>query len=289
MTKTDADRAGGTTTLSARLFAPGSRLTWLAALLLLAVGAVWVLLTPEGILGKADAVGYAVCHRIAARSFTLPGGRPVPLCARCSGTFLGVLVGLLGPVLLFGRRRAGGFPRLGLMVVMLGMTAWWGFDGANSFAHLIPREGIPRLYEPTNFLRLTTGMFNGITLGGLILPVLNATLWAGATDEPVLGRWWELLALYGTGAALIAMVYSEVPVLLYPLAVLSAVGVVAILAAVMTVFVTTLLRRENRARTLADAVPLVLLGLTAALVMIGGIDAVRYAMFGTWDGFVPPA
>lgn len=253
MTKTDADRAGGTTTLSARLFAPGSRLTWLAALLLLAVGAVWVLLTPEGILGKADAVGYAVCHRIAARSFTLPGGRPVPLCARCSGTFLGVLVGLLGPVLLFGRRRAGGFPRLGLMVVMLGMTAWWGFDGANSFAHLIPREGIPRLYEP------------------------------------VLGRWWELLALYGTGAALIAMVYSEVPVLLYPLALLSAVGVVTILAAVMTVFVTTLLRRENRARTLADAVPLVLLGLTAALVMIGGIDAVRYAMFGTWDGFVPPA
>lgn len=289
MTGTDADRPRGGSPLATRLFAPGSRLTWIAVILLLAVGTVWVLLTPEGILGKADAAGYAVCHRIPERSFTLPGGRPVPLCARCSGTFLGVLVGLLGPSLLFGRRRAGGFPRLGMMIVMLGMTAWWGFDGANSFAHLIPREGLPRLYEPTNFLRLTTGMFHGITMGGLILPVLNATVWAGATDEPILDRWWELLALYGIGAALIAMVYSEIAVFLYPLALLSAVGVVAILAVVMTVFVTTVLGRENRARTLADAAPLVLLGLTAALVMIGGIDAVRYAMFGTWDGFVPPA
>ena len=26
---------------------------------------VWLILTPPGLLGKADAIGYAVCHRIA--------------------------------------------------------------------------------------------------------------------------------------------------------------------------------------------------------------------------------
>jgi hypothetical protein len=53
----------------------------LAALLI-----AWLSLTPPGLLGKADAVGYAVCHRIELRSFHLDG-RPLPLCARCSGMY----------------------------------------------------------------------------------------------------------------------------------------------------------------------------------------------------------
>ena len=55
---------------------------------------VWLFLTPEGLLGKADAVGYSVCHRISVRSFHI-GERPLPLCARCSGMFLGALLGLV--------------------------------------------------------------------------------------------------------------------------------------------------------------------------------------------------
>ncbi|HOA23173.1 MAG TPA: DUF2085 domain-containing protein [Aggregatilineales bacterium] len=265
--------------------APDSRLLWIAVVVLVVVLAVWLMLTPDGLLGKADAIGYAVCHRIDARSFHLPGGRAVPLCARCSGTFLGVMVGLFGPGVLFGRRRAAGFPPLPMIAVMLLATAWWGIDGANSFAHLLPGEGIPRLWEPTNFLRVTTGMFHGITMASLILPILNSTVWADATNEPTLDRWGQLGVLYGIGAVLIAMVYSELPVFLYPLAFLSAVGVVVILSATMTVIVTTLLGRENRARTVTEALPLFLLAVAATFVLIGGIDALRFAIFGSWDGF----
>ena len=273
---------------------PATTRSWLAygkGLVYFAVGLLllgWLLHTPPGLLGKADAVGYAVCHRIDARSFHLPGGRAVPLCARCSGMFLGVMLGLLGPGLLFGRRRAGGFPPLAMLAVMLGMTAWGGIDGANSFAHLLRGEGTPRLWQPTNFLRVTTGMLHGITMGTLILPVLNATLWADATGEPALGRWRELALLYVIGAALVAMVYSELPVFLYPLAFLSAVGVVVILSALMTVIVVTVLGRENTAHTLADALPMLLLGVAATFVLVGGIDALRFAMFGSWDGFAVP-
>src|SRR3972149_3375635 len=71
----------------------------LAAIALLGA---WLILTPEGVLGKADAIGYSVCHRIAERSFTI-AGRQMPLCARCTGMYLGMLTGLLFQ-LPYGRR-----------------------------------------------------------------------------------------------------------------------------------------------------------------------------------------
>ncbi|MCC6904853.1 MAG: DUF2085 domain-containing protein [Anaerolineae bacterium] len=275
--------------LARRLSDPSNTLLWIGLAALLLVLTVWLSFTPQGILGKADAVGYAVCHRISVRSFHFPDGRAVPLCARCSGTFLGVLVGLLAPGLLFGRRHAARFPKVALTIVLLLFSAWWAFDGANSFMHLLPESlRLPRLFEPNNFLRLTTGMLHGITMGSLILPIVNATLWADAADEPTVKSLWELLALVGIGAALVAMVYSEYWLFLYPLAVLSSIGVLSILGCIMTVMVATLLRRETQSRTLRDALPLILLGLAAALLMIAVIDAARLAVFGTWDGFVMP-
>lgn len=261
-------------------------LLWIGVVGLLIVLAVWVALTPGGLLGKADAVGYAVCHRIAVRSFAFPDGRALPLCARCSGTFLGVLIGLFGPGLVLGRRRMAAFPPLPILAVMLGMSALWAFDGANSFAHLITIPGVPLLYEPSNFLRLLTGTFHGITMGGLILPIVNSALWADASPAPTLERWWHLPALYAIGALTMALVLSGQGVFLYPLALLSAAGVVVNLAAIVLVFVVTVLHRENRARTLGDALPVLAISLALTFLAIGGIDAARYAAFGTWDGFI---
>ena len=66
--------------------------------LLISVGTVllivWWSHTPDGLLGKADAIGYAVCHRIDVRSFHL-GDRQIPVCARCTGQYLGAVAGLL--------------------------------------------------------------------------------------------------------------------------------------------------------------------------------------------------
>ena len=51
---------------------------------------LWLINTPPGLLGKSDAVGYAVCHRIPSHSFYF-GDRPFSLCARCTGQYLGFL------------------------------------------------------------------------------------------------------------------------------------------------------------------------------------------------------
>lgn len=243
--------------------------------------------TPGGILGKADAVGYAVCHRITVRSFAFPNGLQLPMCARCSGTFTGVLIGLLGPGLLFGRRRAAAFPPLRIMLFMLAFSAWWAFDGANSFTHLLPDElPIPHLFYPNNILRVTTGTFHGITLSSVILPIVNATLWTDAENIPTIETWPQVLALWGIGAAIILMFLSGWALFLYPLAVLSALGTVAILSATTMVMLISVIRHENRASTISEALPYLLLGLVLALVMIGGIDFMRFAVFGTWDGMV---
>lgn len=270
-----------------RLAPPNTFLMWFGLIALGVVLTAWTMLTPEGILGKADAVGYAVCHRIPERSFTLPDGRPVAMCARCTGTFLGVMIGLFVPGLVFRRRRAGNFPPIWMLIVLFGFSAWWAFDGANSFAHLLPTSPvIPRLFPPNNFLRVTTGTLHGLTMGSVILPVVNATLWADATDERTMDKPWHLLALVGMGTATIALVYSELPVFLYPASVLSAVGVVVILGAIASVVVATVLGIHNQALTIGDALPILIMGLVLVMMFVGLVDALRFSLFGTWDGFI---
>lgn len=260
--------------------------TLLAGLILLLVLAAFLWLTPAGLIGKADAVGYAVCHRITVRSFLFPDGRQLPMCARCSGTFVGVLIGLLGPALIFGRRRSAGFPPLPALGLMLAFSAWWAFDGANSFTWLLPDDlGIPRLFAPSNFLRVTTGMFHGVTMGGLVLPVVNAVLWKDANRSPIIENLWQLLGLYAFGITLIVAFLSGYPVFLYPLAILSGIGAISILSSAMLVLVVSFRHTENRALSVFDALPDLFLALTFALLMIGGIDAMRYAAFGSWGGF----
>jgi hypothetical protein len=172
-----------------------------------------------------------------------------------------------------------------ILIVLISASAVWAFDGANSFAHLLPYERIPRLYEPTNFLRLMTGMGHGITMGSLVLPVVNSTVWADAKNVPTLDRWWHLPVLYAIGLAVNGLILSHLGVFLYPLAILSAVGTLTILAAITSIMAAIFLRRENLAYTLRDALPVFLFGLAGAILLVGAIDLSRLAMFGTWDGF----
>ena len=262
-------------------------LRWISITLFLAALTLWVIFTPDGLLGKADAVGYAVCHRITIRSFLFPDGHQLPLCARCTGTFIGVLIGFLGPGLLFGRRRAAMFPPVWIMAIMICFSAIWAFDGLNSYTFLLGPQ-VPHLYVPSNPLRLTTGIGQGITMGSLLLPVLNSIIWADARAERTIQNGWQLLALLGIGGVVIAMTLSGLAVFLYPLAVLSALGVVTILSAINTVVAATLLRRENSAATLRDTIPLILLGVVMSFVLMGAIDLARFLVTGTWDGFITP-
>jgi uncharacterized membrane protein len=259
-------------------------LTVLAVAVALTVLVSWLLSTPPGLLGKADALGYAVCHRIDGRSFHL-GDRQFPLCARCTGMYLGALLGMAG-MLVMGRGRAGGMPTRRVMVVLVGFMALMGIDGLNSYATLFP--GLPHLYEPQNWLRLVTGMGNGLTLAALVLPVLNQTLWQDWQARPVLANFRELAGLVVSAAVAVALVLSDNVVVLYPLALLSAVGLLALVVVLNTSILLIALRRENHAQRWTGALLPLLAGVTLAIIEIGAIDAVRFAIFGTWGGMPIP-
>jgi uncharacterized membrane protein len=264
---------------------PSSRVLPIMVVAVAAVALVsWLLNTPAGLLGKADAIGYAVCHRIDGHSLHL-GDRQFPLCARCTGMYLGALTGLIGMVLM-GRGRAGGMPRRPVMLALLGLMGLMGVDGLNSYATFFP--GLPHLYEPQNWLRVITGLGNGLFLAALVLPVLNQTLWRDWQPRPVLGGLRELLVLVAAAAVVAVLVLSDNVVVLYPLALLSAVGVLVMVVALNTTLLLIALRRENRAAGWAGALVPLVAGLALAIMEIGAVDAVRFAIFHTWGGMPLP-
>jgi uncharacterized membrane protein len=252
------------------------------ALVAVAVFASWLLGTPEGVLGKADAVGYAICHRIESHSFVI-GGRQLPLCARCSGIYLGALLGVV-TLVAAGRTRAGQLPPPPLLATLAGFVAVMGIDGVNSYLTFFP--GLPHLYEPQNALRLVTGALHGLALAAILYPLFNGVAWRAPEDAPSLRNFRELLGLITLAGIVVALVLTEDPAVLYPLAILSALGVVLMLSLVNTIVVMYVARRDNRATSWRGLWPLALAGLALTFVEIGLIDVVRFALTGTWAGFV---
>jgi uncharacterized membrane protein len=244
----------------------------------------WALNTPAGLLGKADAIGYAICHRIDLRSFHL-GDRQLPLCARCTGIYLGALLGMVTMAAL-GRGHSGGLPRRPVLLALIGFVGLMGIDGVNSYLTFFP--GLPHLYEPQNWLRLITGTLNGLALAGLIYPILNQTLWRDWKDQPVLRGFRELGLLLVLAAVMIALVLSDNPIALLPLALLSVVGVLALIVALNTTVLLLVARRENRVVGWTGAIVPLLAGFTLAMIEIGMVDLIRFSIFHTWSGFGIP-
>jgi uncharacterized membrane protein len=245
-----------------------------------AVILIWLIGTPDGLLGKADAIGYAVCHRIDLRSFHL-GDRALPLCARCSGMYLGVLVSIA--YFAIRRRKAALFPPRSLILILGIIFVGYVIDGVNSYIHLLPLGS--GLYEPTNFLRLTTGFLFGIVLSSFVFPAFNQAVWREPTYEPALRTFKDLFILIGAGSIVIILVMVENPIFLYPLAILSSLTVLILLTIVYTMMLLLVFKRENRANNLNDLTIVIFVGLTFSIVQIGLFDLVRYSIFGTWSGF----
>lgn len=256
---------------------PWNRLV-IAGVSLLLIG--WLFSTPSGILGKADAIGYAVCHRIDLRSFHL-GERQLALCARCTGMYLGAVVALVFQVAL-GRRRTGLPPR-SILFFLAVLALAFIVDGLNSFVSLIP--GLPTLYQPQNWSRLLTGTGMGVVIAAALFPGFNQTVWENYDRKPAIGGWAAFLLLLGIALLFDLMVLSGNPYLLYPLSLVSASGVLLILTLVYSMVWVLLLRSENRYVRLSQMLFPLVGGFGFALLQIALLDFGRFLLTGTWDGF----
>jgi uncharacterized membrane protein len=257
----------------------GTAWRWVLFGLAIALTVIWLFLTPHGLLGKADAVGYAVCHQIDVRSFQI-NGRSFPLCARCSGLFLGALLGLIYQVT---QGRKGRMPPLGASL-FFGLLAFaWVFDGFNSFLMLVP--SVSSLYTTQNWTRLVTGTGMGLAVSAILMPAFIQTMFRTWEDQSAFKGWKSILIVVLAAAGLDLVLLLEIPWILYPLALLSAGGVLVLLIMVYSTVLVMLFKRDNTYQGFrALLIPLVG-GYILALVQIGVIDLVRYLLTGTWGGF----
>lgn len=260
---------------------------WFVPAAALFVLAAFLFITPPGLLGKADGIGYAICHRIGHRSFHI-GERQLPLCARCTGEFNAAAISLI--FLGFVSRKRSSMPLKGILAVLTIFFVAFGVDGSNSYLYLLKQtyDGflpqVPNIYIPNNTLRLLTGSGMGIAMASVLFPVVNQTLWRDMDERPAL-TWKEFGILSGIILLVDLGILSEKPVVLFPIAFLSVLGVLALLGMVFSLAWVMIMRQENTFERLKQLWMPLVAGLTLAFLMISIIDLLRLKLTGTWGGF----
>lgn len=113
---------------------------------------------PEQVLNFFDFIGSLVCHQRTEKTLIV-GGRFLPVCTRCTGAYLGLLIGYV--ILFFRKRKAKGPPNLWATLVL-------------SMPMIIDTvTQTLGMRESTNSLRLITGLFFGIVLLPFLIYVLQ--------------------------------------------------------------------------------------------------------------------
>ncbi len=254
-------------------------LVWVPGSILLLI---WLFETPPGLLGKADAIAYAICHRIDARSFHL-AERQMPLCARCTGMYLGALAGIIYQL---GKDRRGSFPSWKIAIPFIVAFIAFGIDGINSYLHLVP--GAPTVYTSQNWLRLVTGSGLGLGIAVILVPAFNQTAWIDFLPGSLISNYKQVAILVCLAAGLDLLILSGNPLLLYPLALISSGTVMLILTMIYSMVLMMLFRRENRYTHWKELIPFLVGGVTLALLQIALLDYGRFWLTGTWQGFNLP-
>jgi uncharacterized membrane protein len=212
-----------------------------------------------------------ICHQLPEHSLFL-AGVPMPLCARCTGTYLGALLGI-SYVCLRGRCRASRLPPRRVLAVLGLFVAFWAIDGLNSYWQFV--TGRVLLYVPNNGLRLATGLGQGLALSMVVLPLFNAALWQGADPRYPVATLKELSGMVLQLAVLAVLLLTAAGVLLYPILLLDLLSVSLLLGIVNTMIVILVLRRENRAQNWRQVLFPLSLGLALAIGEVSAIAVLR--------------
>ncbi len=265
----------------------GTASKYLVVLAALFVIAVWWINTPSGVLGKLAAIGYAVCHQLSSHSIHV-GSYQLPLCARCSGMYLGAMTGLIFQAIV--SRRHGKMPPWKILIPLIVFLVAFGIDGLNSYLYLIKQispgmlKNIPNLYIPNNALRLLTGSGMGLGIAAIIYPAFSQTAWSNMVDRPALPGLKSFGLLVAIQLGLDLLVLTNSPIALYPLAVISILGVLVLLIMVYSMVWILLMRQDNQFHHFRQLWLPIVAGLTIAMIQISAMDALRFWLTKTWGG-----
>jgi uncharacterized membrane protein len=212
-----------------------------------------------------------VCHQLPEHSLVFQG-QPLPLCARCTGAFVGLAGGLVTLVIM-GRGRRVGLPSRSLWPWLGMLMLAWILDGTNALVSDL--VGSPWLYAPRLDLRLATGTGAGIALATFLYPIAQYACWREVREGPVLERLWQLALLLAVGAVVsgglrsLAWLPWELGFALVTLA----TGTVFMIA--NGALVSLLTREHGTAMRLWQTWPYALAGLILSVFEMGGVALLR--------------
>ncbi|CAG0940961.1 hypothetical protein ANRL1_00327 [Anaerolineae bacterium] len=272
---------------------------WLAPAFLLALGALF-LLAPFPFKSKLDAIPYGIdpqrpSHTHFFGGTHLPGedwlrqnipgfatfDPETPMQLSLEARKVGMYVGFLAVwiyLIALGRGRVKGMPPWYILLTFIIFVGIMGLDGFNAFFYDL--KVIPHLYEPRLDLRLFTGLLCGYAFAGILIPVVNYSLWRENDTRPVIEDWKVFVGGFIPLAIVYVVTFSGWGILLYPLSIISSASVLILVALINVVFVISLFRKEYTAITWHDALNPFAAGIALAIVELGFLSLVRYLLLG---------
>ena len=125
----------------------------------------------------------------------------------------------------------------------------------------------------------------GLSMAVMLFPAYNQTVWADGEDKPALTGWNTFGLLLVIQIILDLLVLSESPIVLYPLAIISALGVWLLLTMVYSMVCVMIMGQDNKFMKIRQLWLPLLAGLTIAMIQTAGIDVVRFWLTRTWGAF----
>ncbi len=206
----------------------------------------------------------------------------LPLEARDFGIYVGFFA-VWAYLFAIGRGRAKGMPPWYILLTLVIFVGIMGFDGVNAFLYDLHDKTpvVPYLYEPRLELRLATGLLCGIAFAGILASVVNYSLWRQDDNRPIIENWKQLAGGLGVLVVLFAVNVSGWGIFLWPISIITAASVPSLIGLINMVFLLSLFRKEGTAITWSDALNPFAAGVFLALVELGALSLLRYAVLGT--------
>lgn len=261
--------------------------TWvIAALGALYVAAIAALVFAPGatLIERLRALDGGICAQLPSHSF-FPGGQQLPLCSRNTGIYTGFAMGFL-TLLGTGRIRASRLPGGWVALTLLALVGFMGVDGFNS---LFLDLGLPHLYQPQNLLRLLTGLGAGVAMVAFIAPAANGLLWRATDQRPSFRTFAQLAVAVPLLLLAFLAIGSQTAWLLYPVAILSTLGLVMALTLVNLVFLLSLTPLMGRFTRWRQVFPVFTLTLALAVIELLALFQVKMAALQALAAQLAPA
>jgi len=119
----------------------------------------------------------------------------------------------------------------------------------------------------------------------MLFPAFNDTLLKKRDPLPVIDGFGEFIVLIVLALGVDLLVLTNNPIILYPMALVSAGGVLVLLTLVYSMVIVMLFKLENKYENVSKMITPLIAGFMIAFIQIFILDYLRFVITGSWNGF----